>query len=448
MAIKDYFGKWLGGASKRTTSAYKEAGKSSTAIQGGTVVTKERNRRLIGENKFRTYEDMISNVTIIFASVRLYTTLVASSAWSAQPKDDSSESKQMAETVMDILNDMEQPFVDAVKAASLYKFNGFSWLEMTAKKRDDGTIGLKSIEQRPCRTVQKWDVDDNGNIIAVGQTLPLTNATAYIPRWKSIYLVENLLTDSPEGFGMLRAVAETASRLQEIQKSEKMGINRDMRGIPVGRVPYAALAESGMSKEEIEQASSPVEEFVRMVQVGETTGLVLDSANYVSGSSTQTGESQSVTGNRQYDLELLSAGTTGLSDVDTIIRRLNMEIARSLGSEVLLLGDGGSGSLALSKDKSSNLLIAVNSLLKEIADQFNKDILPFLAKLNGWDLDTMPILTPSEVSQRSIEEIVSSLRDLASAGITLDRRDESVKEVFRALDLTPLDESIKEEDLF
>jgi len=447
MAIKDYFGSVFGSSANKRTTAFKEAGKSSTAIQGGVVVTKERNRKLVGENKFKTYEDMIANVTIIFASLRLYSTLIASSAWSAQPSDESAEAEQMAETIMDIINDMESPFVEAVKAASLFKFNGFAWLEMTAKKRDDGIIGLKSIEQRPCRTIQKWDVDETGTVKAVGQTLPLTNEMAYIPRWKSIYLVENMLTDSPEGFGMLRTVAETASRLQEIQKSEKMGVNRDMRGIPLGRVPYAALEESGLSKEEIEKAAEAVEEFVSMVQKGETTGIVLDSATYVSGSSTQNGESQSFTGNKQYDLELLSAATSGLGDVDKIIRRLNMEIARALGSEVLLLGDGGSGSLALSKDKSSNLLISVNSILKEIADQFNKDILPFLAKLNGWDMELMPILTPSEVSQRSIEEIVSSVRDLAGAGITLDRRDEAVKEIFRSLDLTPLDEDVGTEDL-
>lgn len=445
MALKDLLGGFWGSTSSKTVSAFKESGKSSTAIQGGSIVTKERNSKLVGENKYRTYEDLIANVSIIFASLRFYTTLIASSAWSAEPADESTEAEQLAETVLDILHDMDQPFVETVKAASLFKFNGFAWLEMTAKKRDDGVIGLKSIESRPCRTIQKWDVDDNGNIKGVGQVLPLSAQTVYIPRWKSIYMVENLLTDSPEGWGMLRAVVETATRLQEIQKSEKMGINRDMRGIPIGRVPFAALSESGLDAKQIGDAVKPVEDFVSMVQKGETTGLVLDSATYVSGSSTQNGESHSFSGNKQYDLELISSQSNGLADVDKIIRRLQLEISRCLGTDVLMV-EGGS--LALSKDKSQNLLITINSFLAEIAAQFNKDILPFLAKLNGWDANLLPVLTFSDVSQRSIEEIVASVRDLATAGITLDRRDDAVKEIFRSLDLTPLDESIKEEDLF
>ena len=440
---------WLGISTKKTVAANKEAGKSSTAIQSGMIVSQERNNRLQGVNKFKTFENMVANIAIISASVRMYTTLIAASAWSCEPADDSTEAEQIAEKVYEIINDMESPFVDTVKAASLFKFNGFAWLEMTAKKREDGTIGLKAIEQRPCKTVQRWDVDANGSVLGVGQILPLTNEIAYIPRWKSVYLVDNLLSDSPEGFGLFRLVAETAARLEEIQKSEKMGINRDMRGIPIGRAPYAALQDAGFDEKAINRAVEPIESFVSMVQKGETTGMVLDSASYVSNSSTQTGDSYSVTGNKQYDIELLSAQTNGLADVDKVIRRLNFEIARVFGTEGLLVGDSGSGSLALSRDKTATMMASVNSILWEVAAQFNKDIIPFLAKLNGWDQKLMPVLTPSEVSQRSIEEVVSSIRDLASAGITLDRRDDAVKEVFRALDLTPLDEDLAQsEELF
>lgn len=448
MALGNYLNNIWGGFSNRSkVSAFEEAGKSSTAIQGGIIVSNEQNRRLQGINKYKTFEDNLANIDIVFASVRLYLALIASSAWSAEAADDSAEAEQLSEKVMEVLDNMESPFVDAVKSAALFKFNGYAWLEMTAKKLEDGTIGLSSIETRPCKTIVRWDTDDKGKVLGVGQQLPLSGSIAYIPRSKSIYLVENILSDSPEGFGYFRSIAQNCLSLQEIQISERMGVNRDLRGIPVGRVPFAALAEAGYSEKEIEAASKGVKDFVTLHKKGEDTSIILDSATYVSNSNTQNGESASFTGNKQYDIEILDAATSGLSDVDKIIKRKNMEIARSLGTEVLLVGDN-SGSLALSRDKSANLMIAINGLLKEIADQFNKDLLPFLAKLNGWDEKLLPVLTPSEVSQRSIEETAAVLRDLAGVGIMLDRRDDATKELFRMLDLTPLDESIKEEEVY
>lgn len=227
-----------------------------------------------------------------------------------------------------------------------------------------------------------------------------------------------------------------------------MGVNRDLRGIPIGRAPFAAMKEAGLSDEQIEAAVAPLTEFVTLQQKGETTGAILESATYTSQNESQTGSSYSFTGNKQYDLELLQSQSNGLGDVDRIIRRKNYEIARSLGTEVLLVGDSSSsGSLALSRDKSANLLLAVNGLLQELADQFNKDLVEFIGRLNGWDMDRLPILTPSEVSQRSVEETIEALKNLAPLGIQINREDDAAKEIFRMLDLTPLDDSVSEEDL-
>lgn len=444
----DYFGSFWAGKTKGKVAATQEAGKSSTAIQGGVIVSQEQNSRLRGVQKYKTFENNAANIDIVFASLRVYMSLLAASSWTAEPFDNDAKSQEIADDLMSFIHEMDQPFVEIVKSAAMFKFNGFSWLEMTAAKRKDGKIGFSSIESRPCKTIVRWDVDDSGQVNGVGQLLPLTSSIAYIPRWKSIYLVENTLTDSPEGFGYFRSIAENCLSLQEIQISERMGVNRDLRGIPIGRAPFAAMKEAGLSDEQIEAAVAPLTEFVTLQQKGETTGAILESATYTSQNESQTGSSYSFTGNKQYDLELLQSQSNGLGDVDRIIRRKNYEIARSLGTEVLLVGDSSSsGSLALSRDKSANLLLAVNGLLQELADQFNKDLVEFIGRLNGWDMDRLPILTPSEVSQRSVEETIEALKNLAPLGIQINREDDAAKEIFRMLDLTPLDDSVSEEDL-
>lgn len=438
---------------KTTVSAFKEAGKSSTAIQGGIIYSSEQNASLRGVRKFDTFDNNLANISIIFSAVRLWTTLIASSEWFTEAADESAEAKRYAEELELIINNSQHPWVDTVKSAVLFKFNGFAVMEMTAKKLTNGIVGLHSIENRPARSIQRWDVDDSGNVNGFYQRLPLTAQEVFIPRSKVIYLVDNLLSDSPEGFGFFRAVAESAARLKELQVSEKIGIDRDLRGTPVGRAPVAAIINELMTNQgktfeealaEAKKITAPIADMVTLAKKGEVTGIVMDSAVYYS----QSDNAQNATGNKQYDLEILSSQSSGLGEVDKVIRRITSEIARALGAEVLLIGEGTTGSLALSKDKSQTLMLTINSALQELAAQFNKDLVPFLARLNGWNENSLPTLVPSEVSQISVETVVTALRDLAGTGITLQRDDDAVQEVFRMLSLTPPEKLVTEGDIF
>lgn len=428
----------FGAKPNMSVSPYKEAGVSGTVIYNGMIQDREKNRSLNGIQKFLTYEDILANVTIVSASVRFYTALVANPDWSVEPADDSSEAQYYADLFTEIIHDQDRSFSSIVRNTSMYKFNGFSVSEMTAKKRDDGIIGLKSIETRPCRTITRWDVDEQGNVVGFIQTKPSTATEIYIPRKKAVYLVDELMTDSPEGFGIFRAIAETANRLRDIQMTEKIGIDRDLRGTPVGRAPIAllnqAMQNGEITKEQFEAATKGLEDLLQTMKKSTDTSILLDSKTYES----QSENGRSVSSVAQWDVSLLSGDNAStLSETDKVIRRLNMEIARSMGTESLLVGDGSTGSLALSKDKSRNLMLNVNSTLKDIADQYNKDIIPFLRDLNGWPKELMPKLVPAEISQRDVEEISSFFRDMATSGVPLNRNDKAVEEVFNMVGFTP-----------
>lgn len=421
----------------KTASPYKEVGVTSTPTFGGYVQDREKNIKLAGQKKFEYYEDMLSNVAIVSSGVRFYMTLLAKPEWKSEPADESAEAEAIAELLDEILDDMQNTLSSVIRQAALYKFNGFAWLEVTAKKRNDGTIGIFSIEARPARTIERWDIDEQGNISGVAQRSAWDGTEKYIPASKSIYLVDNLLSDSPEGFGMFRAMSETASRLKELCVTEKISYDRNLQGMPVGRAPIAelnaAVERGDITKAQADTVIDGLKKMVSLVKKGEQTGIILDSKPYESVSDT----ARNNTSVPQWGLELLSAQTSGLADIDKAIQRLNLEIARIMGVEILLLGSSGSGSLALSKDKSEALMLAINATLKEIADQFNKQLIPFLARLNGWNEKLLPKLTPSEVSQRDVVELASTLRDLSTAGVTLMRGDEAVDEVFALLGLTP-----------
>ena len=85
MAIKllpSSFG-WFGPRTK--TPPTQEAGTGGTAVYGGYVETKEKDPRLIGEARYLTFSDIMTNVSIVAASVRWYLDLVAKVGWRVEP---------------------------------------------------------------------------------------------------------------------------------------------------------------------------------------------------------------------------------------------------------------------------------------------------------------------------------------------------------------------------
>lgn len=432
----------FGGKDKRP-SPFKEVGAAGFTSVGGYLYDREKNPKLRGSKKYEYYEDLIANVSIIAAGVRFYTTLISSTEWKFEPRDDSAQAQEYADFYNRIIGEMQGTWQQTVRQSSMFIFNGFAAIEKTAKKLDDGTIGIHSLEVRPCRTFTRWDIDDNGNILGLIQTRPNSGEELYIPRDKLVLLQDQLFSDSPEGQGLIRCCAETADRLKSLQLLERISGERNLSGIPIAKAPLAALdaaVAAGEITEEQKKASlQGLADMVSLVRKGEQTGIILDSKTYDSVSDT----SRNVSATSQWALELLTANSSGLAELDTVIRRLNMEIARIMGVEMLLLGDGSTGSMALSQDKTKSLMLSINSSIKDIESQFQKDLVPWIGRLNSFDEKLLPRLTGSEVSAREIGDLIAAMRDLSAAGLTLNREDEAAKELFSILGLTPLDPNLE-----
>lgn len=133
----------------------------------------------------------------------------------------------------------------------------------------------------------------------------------------------------------------------------------------------------------------------------------------------------------------MSSGITSQDAIYTAIQRKTAEIARVLGVEGLLLGGGDKGSLALSRDKSQNFHLIIDSTIKEITDTFSKDFLTPLMELNGWDEELRPSFKTEAIQFRGIDEIARALKDIAATN--LDPEDEAHGVMFDQLGLPRLD---------
>lgn len=425
------------------TSPFKEIGSSGVAVFGGIPMNREKDFRVVGQQKWITFTELMTNTSIVAAGVRYFLNIIASAQWSLEPAVEDGQdqptpqAEEVAEFVESVMNDMVTPWRRVMRRAAMYRFNGYGIQEWTAKKRDkDGKIGMEDVEARPCHTMDRWEVDEKGTVLGIWQRLPQTGETVFLPRQKVLYLVEDSLTDNPEGLGLFRHLVDPYERLKKFQTLEGVGFERDLRGIPIGRVPYQAIrdaVEKGkLDEQKARQLIQAIEDFVKMQSKKEDTSIVLDSAPYAV--ETDTGTTLSAT--MQYGIELLQGQQPGFVDLNNALSRLNMEMARIIGVEHLLLGGAGSANRALSEDKSRNFYLTCNATLDEIADGADDDIINNICDLNGIPEELRPKLQHSDVSFRAVSEYTAALAQMATAGATLQPDDPAIDEIRDMLGLS------------
>ena len=260
------------------------------------------------------------------------------------------------------------------------------------------------------------------------QRSPQTQREIYLPREKLLYMVDDTLNDSPEGLGLFRHLVAPAKRLERYEQLEGFGFETDLRGIPIGRAPFGALADlvqrGEISNEQRVQIEAPLRKFIKSHIKDPKLGLLLDSVTYETSD-----EAARPSGTQQWDVELLTGSATSFSQNAAAIERLNRELARILGVEQLLLGSDSAGSFALSRDKTNAFFLLVDGALTEIREAVESDLLTKLWRLNGWPVEMMPEIRTEAVRFTDVEQIGATLRDMATAGAMLDPDDPVVGEV-------------------
>lgn len=421
-------------------------GAPGTAVIGGQIAENERRSDLFDREKYRTFSEILANTSIVAAGVRYFLNLTASSGWTFKPAD-VPEGERYADLAEECLtHDPSTSWARIVRRAAMFRFYGFGFQEWTIRRRDDGVLTFADVAPRPQVTIERWDMADDGTVLGVEQRNPQNMQALYLPRSKMVYLVDDTLSDSPAGLGLFRHIVKPAKALERYEQLEGFGFEGDLRGIPVGRAPYTKLrrmvADGDLTQKEAEDAVRALELFIQKHIKTPQLGLLLDSAVYEAKD-----EAERPSGAPEYGLELLQGASTSLPDMARSIDRINREIARVLGVEALMLGDGNRGSHALSKDKTQQFTLTVNATLDEIVDAFRNDLLVTLWQLNGWPEEAMPEMSTESVEYKDIEQITGALRDMAQAGAPIAPDDPVIEDVRGLLNLSLPDRTAMEADM-
>lgn len=441
-------------------------GRPGYSIYGGRILYNETSRRLQDRaTRWRIYESIIANTSIVGAGVRLFTDLVKGARWTLERSKDDTAHEYVDMATSCLMEHPKTTWPHAIARIAMFRYFGFSLQEWVMKMHEDGYYTYRDIQLRPPYTIYGWNVNDQGDITEVFQQDPQDQDIKSIPIAKTVYLVDDEFTPSPEGLGLLRQMVEPCQRMERFEMLQGYGFDLDLRGMPIVRSPRQALMsqpqpgigpdskdEAPLSLEEVQLLEADILDLVNNPVFDPERGVVLDSYPYYSSDG---GSDTTVSDKPWWDLELLRGDARAHGDIRDAIAELRRDIARLQLCEHMLLGDGA-GSYSLSKDKTDQYRLMLDGVLELVrVAGIQRSLLESLWMVNGWDERLMPEVIVSPITHRDIVEMSETVRNLATGGVEFYGFDPIVRDILHEAgsmhrdeveddDLIPEDEEIRQ----
>ncbi len=418
-------------------TGFNELGRSGLKHFSGNIY-EEYLPELQGMKGVRIFQEMSENGAVIRASLFAIESLLRSVDWGVEPVSEDEadiEAAEFLESCQDDLNQTWEDFISEVLSELIY---GWSFFEIVYKKRDgekepstppsdsvssdpqpssgparskhdDGRIGWRKFGFRAQDTLYRWEIDDVGGINGMWQyPVPGTafstrpNDVVLMPIEKSLLFRTTSVKNSPEGRSLLRGAYRAwflAKRLEEI---EAIGMERDLNGMPIAKVPMELLSESRTAEQQstYEYIKDVITKVKRDEQAGIIWPLVYDDE-----------------GNEMYVFELLTSGSSNRTfDTNQTIQRYQQQQAMTLLSDWLLLGHESVGSFALSSDKTEIFAVALGSILDGIEEVLNRHAVPRLFELNNFDVEEHPQFRHGDIETPDLAALSGYIQALAGSG--------------------------------
>ena len=400
----------------RSSSPYQELGVSGLKGWSGYIVEVFL-PALLGRKAVQIFKEMSENDAIVGSLLFSIDMLIRAVDWHVQPASSSQPDQMAAQFVESCMEDMSHTWDEMVSEILSMLVYGWSWHEVVYKKRagtnrnqelnsnfDDGLIGWRKIPIRAQETWLQWVFDDSGETTALVQLSPPTYQRTVIPRSKSLLFRPTTAKNNPEGRSILRNAYRSWYFKKRLEEFEGIGIERDLAGLPVAYIPADYLnAAPDTPQYKIVDA---FRRMVRSVRRDEQEGVIMPMAY------------DEDTKQPLYKFELMTSGGARQFDTNTIIERYEQRILMTVLADFIMVGHQDTGSYALHVDKTGIFRTALNSIVKSIAQVFNRTEIPRLFALNGWSIENLPTLVPTDVDPPDLAQLGAFIQQMSAAGMT------------------------------
>lgn len=292
------------------------------------------------------------------------------------------------------LNSMSHSVNDLITEALTMLPFGFSLFEICYRRAEPGDppdlqnrITWRKFAPRSQDTVYQWQRDDTGGLSGIIQWGAPKYQRVEIPIEKLILFRTRVEKNNPEGRSILRTAWIPYYYQKNIAQVEAIGIERDLAGLPVIKLPQGADTSETESSD-----GGKAAQLVRRIRQDEEAGVVLPYG---------------------WELTLLSTGGSRQFDTDKVINRYESRILMASLAQFLMLGQEGVGSLALSSDQTDLFVMSVNTVADTIAETFSKYAVPRLLALNGMETGGVK-LTHSPAGDVNLQALSDFLQKIGS----------------------------------
>ncbi len=402
--------------------------------------------------RIKAFREMTQDPSVS-GSLRQYTQLCRLADWTSEsakptkfkeegdkkvPEDWDEEEAERYRLYLDQnLCDMDGSMEDVVSSAMQFLVMGYSIVIPVYKFRrgnntnfkedskfDDGLIGWQGFKHIDPWSVKYWDTPQgSGYLECKGfHQQTISGYETYVPRERYLHFRTTTKDNSPSGESVLVGSIQPWEEKCRISEIEKIGLERDLSGIPVLRCPAEYLAESATDSQK--NIVSYLRKLGSSLKFNSQTYLLLPS-------------NTDDNGNRYVDAELLQAGpNTKLAEARQIIEAKERLIMENLNSQFLKLGSS-SGSFALSDDMSSMFVLCLRAYLDVIASTMNREAVQKLFELNKTEFPEskyIPRLTYSGLEKNDVDVAINTLATAVEKGIVIPTA-EIQEEVLDRLDM-------------
>jgi hypothetical protein len=400
------------------TVAMTELGVAGGYSPNGYLKQEEFIPALRGNKAIKKYREMRENDPIIGATLTAMDMLIRAVEWKFEGTE---EAVQFIESVFD---DMEGTMEDFLSEVLSFLPYGFSFFEVVYKRRmgrrpntptnyskfDDGMIGIRKLAPRAQWTIERFDVTLNGDILGAYQNASYASGITYIPISKALLFRTTSMNNDPSGRSVLRNAYLPYYYSTNLQTIEAIAIEREMNGMPIGKVPSEYLKpDADPAKKQFVAEFSRI---LRDARTNEQSFVMLPSDVY-------TNENGSLSAVPKVSFELIASRGTRAIDIDKVIRRHQANIARTVLADFIMLGQSDRGSFALSQSKTDLFLRSIEGFVDNIAAVLNKDLIPKIWAINGLNMATIPKIKRGRVAPVNLEELGRFVARLAGANENL-----------------------------
>jgi len=377
-----------------------EVGKSGIRWSSGYVY-EDFLVNLQGTQGVKVYREMSDNDPIIGACLYAIKQILREARWEVRTGDDSvAECKKDAEFLEKNLLSMTHSWTEFVTETLSMLIYGWSYFEQVFKRDFNGDIIWKKLAHRKQSSMERWSIDDVGEVQGLYQRPAPDYRLIYLPLSKSILFRTELAGNNPEGRSILRNAYRSWYYKKNIEEIEGIGIERDLAGVPMLTPPPEFKIESDDT--ETQMAVTWAKKLVSSIRRDEQDGILKPPG---------------------WEFELLSSPGTRQFNTTEVINRYNKEMAVTVLAQFIMLGMERTGSYALAKEQTDIFYLCLEGFADTIASTFNRRAIPTLFGLNGISIKDRPLpyMVHTNVHHYNLRDLAYYVSTLAGVnGLVLD----------------------------